>query len=601
MMGSSETTPPLAKTLGPKRQVVVIGGGPAGLTAAYELTRLGIHPTVIEKLGKVGGISRTETYKGYYFDMGGHRFFTKVPEVSRMWREVMGPDFLRRPRLSRIYYRKRYINYPLRPLNALRQLGFVDGALIVLSYLRWQLFPSAREDTFTQWVTNRFGQRLFERFFKTYTEKVWGISTDQLSAEWAAQRIKNLSLASAITSMFVKPQEKITSLIEEFDYPRRGPGMMWDAVRAEIERRGGKVLLNAEVVKICRSGNRITGVVIARDGQEELVEGTDFVSSMAITDLIGRVERPPRAVQEAAQELHYRDFLIVCLIVDKPDLFPDNWIYVHEPDVKVGRIQNFKNWSPEMVPDPSKSSLGLEYFCDEGDELWNSPDAELVDLGTRELASMGLAHSEDVIDGCVFRVEKCYPVYDGNYREHLSHIRGFVESLDNLVTIGRNGLHRYDNMDHAMLTGMLATRNLACGESHDLWQVNTEEEYQEEIRWTKTRATVYGTFSRVFAKVDPVALGTAFGLVGGLALFLATLIQVLAGPPAAWPSLWLLDQFFPHYGITPTGSVFGLGYGFASGFVVGWVSATVRNLSVLFSMAAIDRSARMRMIWETLY
>jgi protoporphyrinogen oxidase len=582
------------------RQFVIIGGGPAGLTAAYELTKLGFSPIVIEKRDQVGGIARTENYKGYCFDMGGHRFYSKVPEVNRMWREVLEADFLRRPRLSRIYYRKRFFYYPLRPLNALRQFSFLDGALTVLSYLRWQLFPSRREDTFAQWVTNRFGRRLFDRFFKTYTEKVWGISTDQLSAEWAAQRVKNLSLGSAITSMFVKPQGKITSLIEEFDYPRRGPGMMWETVRAEIEQRGGQVLLNAEAVKICRSGNRVTGVVIARDGHEELIQGTDFISSMAIRELIERVEAPP-AVLEAAQALHYRDFLTVCLIVDKPDLFPDNWIYIHEPDVQVGRIQNFKNWSAEMVPDPSKSSLGLEYFCNEGDELWNMPDAELVELGKRELALMRLAHAEDVIDGCVFRVEKAYPVYDNNYREHLCLVRGFVESLDNFVTIGRNGLHRYNNQDHAMLTAMLAVRNLAYGESHDLWRVNAEDEYQEEIRETQTQEIVRGALVRAFPKLDPLALGTAAGLAGGLALFLATVIIVLRGSPTTGPGLGLLSQFFPLYHVSPTGSLVGLVYGFALGFLVGWGFASIRNLSVLLSMAAFDRSALFHMIWEALY
>jgi protoporphyrinogen oxidase len=592
-MDLQRTPPPGGETSGSDRRVIVIGGGPAGLTAAYELTRLGIHAIVIEKGKKVGGTSRTETYKDYYFDMGGHRFFTKVPEVNRMWREVLGPDFLRRPRLSRIYYRKRFLYYPLRPLNALRQLGPMEAVLIMLSYLRWQLFPSRQEETFDSWVTNRFGRRLFDMFFKTYTEKVWGISTDQLSAEWAAQRIKNLSLGSAIANMFVKPQDKITSLIEEFDYPRRGPGMMWETVRAEIERRGGQVLLNANVAKICRSCSRITGVVVNRDGQEELIEGTDFVSSMAIKELVERVDAPPPAVLEAAQELHYRDFLTVCLIVDKPDLFPDNWIYIHEPDVQVGRIQNFKNWSPEMVPDSSKSSLGLEYFCNEGDKLWNTPDAELIELGKRELASMGLAQFEDIIDGCVFRVEKAYPVYDNNYREHLSHVRGFVESLDNFVTIGRNGLHRYSNQDHVMLTGMLAVRNLVCSESHDLWRVNTEDEYQEEIRETQTREIVRSALDRVFPKLDPLALGVAVGLAGALVLFLATLIQLLKVFPPGELGLWLLGQFFPLYTVSL--------YGFALGFVVGWGYASIRNLGVLLTMAAIDRDAVMRVIWRAFY
>jgi len=282
-----------------------------------------------------------------------------------MWREILGPDFLRRPRLSRIFYRKRFFYYPLRPLNALKELGLVDGFLNFLSYVQWQIWPSQEERTFEQWVTNRFGRRLFLTFFKTYTEKVWGIPTNELSAEWAQQRIKNLSLGSAIVSMFIRPKDKITSLIEEFDYPRRGPGMMWKAVQAEVERRGGQVLLNAEVVRICREGSRVTGVVIRRNGVEELIAGSDFITSMSVRELVERMEDAPAPVVEAASSLKYRDFLTVCLIIDQADLFPDNWIYVHEPDVKVGRIQNFKNWSPDMVPDQSKTSLGLEYFCNE--------------------------------------------------------------------------------------------------------------------------------------------------------------------------------------------------------------------------------------------
>ena len=538
MINPFMTTHEPEKPLEPARRFIIIGGGPAGLTTAYELVKLGMVPIVIEKRNMVGGIARTENYNGYYFDMGGHRFFTKAPEVSRMWREVLGPEFLRRPRLSRIYYRKRYFYYPLKPLNALRELGLLEGILNMLSYARWQLKPSKQEETFEQWVTNRFGQRLFNTFFKTYTEKVWGISTSELSAEWAAQRIKNLSLGSAITSMFIKPQGKITSLIEEFDYPRRGPGMMWQAVQAEVEKQGGQVLLNAEVVKICRSGSRITGVVIERNGQEELVEGTDFISSMAIKEFVERVESPPPAVLEAVQALHYREFLTVCLIVDKPDLFPDNWIYIHDPDVQVGRIQNFKNWSPDMVPDPSKTSLGLEYFCNEGDELWNTPDADLVDLGKRELEQMGIAHSADIVDGCVFRVEKSYPVYDSGYREHLAHARGFVESLENFQTIGRNGLHRYNNQDHAMLTGMLAVRNMLYGEQHDLWRVNADDDYHEEVREAQANQIVEEALARAFSRLDPVALGAAVGLAAGALLFLATLILVLKGGSVRGSNVW---------------------------------------------------------------
>ncbi len=584
-----------------ERQVVIIGGGPAGLTAAYELTKLNIRPIVIEKRDQVGGIARTENYKGYYFDMGGHRFFTKSREVNEMWREILGPDFLRRPRLSRIFYRKRFFYYPLRPLNALKELGLVDGFLNFFSYVQWQIWPSKEEDTFEQWVTNRFGRRLFLTFFKTYTEKVWGIPTNELSAEWAQQRIKNLSLGSAIVSMFIRPKDKITSLIEEFDYPRRGPGMMWKAVQAEVERRGGQVLLNAEVVRICREGSRVTGVVIRRNGVEELIAGSDFITSMSVRELVERMEDAPAPVVEAASSLKYRDFLTVCLIIDQADLFPDNWIYVHEPDVKVGRIQNFKNWSPDMVPDQSKTSLGLEYFCNEGDELWNMADADLVELGTQELARMGLAQRTDVIDGCVHRVEKSYPVYDSTYREHLSHVRGFVESLDNLVTIGRNGLHRYNNQDHAMMTGILAVRNVVLGERNDLWSVNTDGEYHEEIREKEVKEIVREQLAQGFPKLDPVAMGVALGLAGGLGLFVATLLTMLMTVAGEEPGLWLLTQLFPFYSVNVSGAVIGFAYAFAIGFLLGWLASSVRNLSILVSLQAIEREAKLRLFWKSLY
>ena len=583
------------------RQVVIIGGGPAGLTAAYELTKLNIRPIVIEKREQVGGIARTENYKGYYFDMGGHRFFTKSPEVKAMWHEVLGADFLRRPRLSRIFYRKRYFYYPLRPLNALRELGLIEGVLNMLSYARWQMWPSKDEHTFEQWVTNRFGRRLFQTFFKTYTEKVWGISTSELSAEWAQQRIKNLSLGSALVSMFIRPKDKITSLIEEFDYPRQGPGMMWKAVQAQVEERGGQVILNAEVIRICRSGSRVTGIVIRRDGQEEYIEGSDFITSMSVRELVERMEEAPAAVVEAAGALKYRDFLTVCLIVDQAELFPDNWIYIHEPEVKVGRIQNFKNWSPEMLPDATKTSLGLEYFCNEGDELWSMTDSELVALGTRELEKMGLARQSDVIDGCVFRVEKSYPVYDSTYREHLNHVRGFIESLDNLVTIGRNGLHRYNNQDHAMLTGMLAVRNIVYGEQNDLWNVNTDGEYHEEIRETKAEEIVRKGLTYGFPKLDPVAMGAALGLTGGLALFVLTLIVTFAGTTGTEPGLWLLANFFPYYEVSVVGALIGFVYAFVVGFLLGWTAASARNLSALASLQMIKGEAKQRLFWKSLY
>ena len=463
--------------------VVVIGGGPGGLTAAHELTQYNRRVIVLEKEDKVGGLARTENYRGFYFDLGGHRFFTKVNAVKHLWHKILGKDFLHRPRLSRIYYNKQFFSYPLQFLNALRGLGFVESVRIVLSYLRWQLLPYQCEDTFEQWVTNRFGMRLFHIFFQTYTEKIWGIPCSELKAEWAAQRIKNLSLKVAVLNMFWKPKKTVTTLIDQFDYPRYGPGMMWNAMKDHIERQGGTVRLNTDVVGICREHNRLTGVIVSCHGKQEMIPGAHVISSMPITEFIDKLAPPPpAAVLTAAQNLHYRDFLTVCLIVNQPDLFPDNWIYVHDPTVQVGRIQNFKNWSPDMVPDLTKTSIGLEYFCTTEDALWNMSDADLIELGKREMDRIGLACYAEIEDGCVFRVPKSYPIYDAAYRDSLAIVRDFVDGLENFQTIGRNGLHRYNNQDHAMLTGMLAVRNLVMGKKYDLWSVNTDQEYHEEIR-----------------------------------------------------------------------------------------------------------------------
>jgi protoporphyrinogen oxidase len=570
------------------REVVIIGAGPAGLTAGRELIKLGHRPTVLEKTERVGGLSCTVSYKGFYFDMGGHRFFTKVDEVKKIWQEVLGGEFLRRPRLSRIFYQDKFFYYPLKPFNALWGLGIWQALLVVLSYLKWQIRPHPREDTFEQWVTNRFGKRLFSIFFKTYTEKVWGISCSELRAEWAAQRIKDLSLKTVLVSMFFKPKRTIKTLIEEFDYPRLGPGMMWQAVAAEIEENGGKLRLDSDVVRILRTGRRIDGVVIARDGREELIPGTDFISSMPVSELILKLSPPaPPDVIEAARHLTYRDFLTVCLIVKKRDLFPDNWIYVHSPNVKVGRIQNFANWSPDMVPDPSKSSLGLEYFCTEGDALWNTPDAGLIELGINELAAIGLASRAEIEDGCVFRVPKAYPVYDASYRDFIGRVREFVDDLENLQSVGRNGLHRYNNQDHAMLTGLLAVRNLLLEEKHDLWSVNTEAEYHEEI----TAEGLGSTFAEFFPKLDRIALGCSVGATGALLLFLATAILVAKGGVVVGPTLALLGQYLPGYTVTPAGSVLGLGYGFVAGWLLGWTFAVLRNTVLLFYIAIVRRRA----------
>ena len=581
-----------------EKQVVIIGAGPAGLTAAYELAKLNLHPIVLEKGERVGGLARTEDYKGFFFDMGGHRFFTKVEEVNKLWRHLLGENFLRRPRLSRIYYNRKFFDYPLKPLNALAGLGLWESLLIALSYIKWRLRPYPQEETFEQWVTNRFGKRLFQTFFKTYTEKVWGIPCSELKAEWAAQRIKDLSLKTVVLSMFVKPKKTIKTLIDQFDYPRRGPGMMWNTVKEQVESRGGLVRLNTQVAGIRIKGKCIDSVLVANNGHEEIIRGTDFISSMPITEFIKNLDPAPSAeVLEAAEKLKYRDFLTVCLIVNKPNLFPDNWIYIHDPEVKLGRIQNFKNWSPDMVPDLTKTSLGLEYFCTEGDGLWGMSDAELIELGKRELNRIGLASPADIEDGCVFRVQKAYPIYDSEYRGYLATVKNFVAGLENYQTIGRNGLHRYNNQDHAMVTGMLAVRNLTAGEHNDLWSVNTDQEYHEEIREKVelepevALEAVKEAFAQAFAKLDRLAFGLSTGAMAGLLLFLATLFLALKGGDVMGPNLQLLQQYFPWYSVTLSGSLLGLGYGFLSGFIGGWGFAFLRNITAFLYMALIRRRA----------
>jgi protoporphyrinogen oxidase len=460
--------------------VVVIGAGPAGLTAAYELAKHGKSSIVLEASDQVGGIARTEVYKGYRFDIGGHRFFTKVSVVEKLWYEVLADDFIKVPRLSRIYYEGKFFSYPLEAKNALTQLGLGESLKIMLSYAKIKLIPNKQEETLEQWVTNRFGKRLFRTFFKTYTEKVWGIECDKIGADWAAQRIKGLSLRTAAMNALFQVNNTKT-LIKEFDYPRLGPGMMWERFTEKLRAAGNEVRMNAGVVQIKREGSQIRSVVVRQaDGTVE-VPVEQLISSMPVTALVKRMEpAAPAAVIAAADALSYRAFIIVPIIIDRADLFPDNWIYIHSSNVKVGRIQNFKNWSPEMVPDASKTCLGMEYFCDESDALWNMSDTELLDLATKEIEMLGLAKSADVEDGCVIRQAKAYPVYDRSYRQNLQVIQDYLETFENLQTTGRNGMHRYNNQDHSMLTGFFAARNL-LGENHDLWDVNTERSYHEQF------------------------------------------------------------------------------------------------------------------------
>jgi protoporphyrinogen oxidase len=474
--------------------VAIIGAGPAGLTAGYELVKRGVPPIVLEKANLVGGISRTETYKGYRFDIGGHRFFTKVPQVQQFWNEILRDEFIQVPRLSRIYYQGKFYSYPLSLVNALSNLGAANSVLILLSYLnaklRGRLNLTPEPETFEDWVIDCFGERLYRIFFKTYTEKVWGIPCNKIQADWAAQRIQGMSLKRAVLNALFGSQNA-KSLIKKFDYPVLGPGMMWERCQELIEQRGGTVQLNTSITRIERQGNRVKSITAQQDDQTTQIFADHCISSMPITALLNCLDPlPPAEVLQAARGLKYRDFLIVALVVNREHLFPDNWIYIHSPEFKVGRIQNFKNWSMAMVPDPSKTCLGMEYFCSEGDELWQKSDAELIELATEEAINLKLGiQPGDVEDGAVIRQYKAYPVYDGEYRQHLQVIQDYLSTFENLQTVGRNGMHRYNNQDHSMLTAMLAVQNI-LGENHDLWTVNTERSYHEEFtkeQWTNVK------------------------------------------------------------------------------------------------------------------
>jgi protoporphyrinogen oxidase len=476
------TAPIPIRQLSPGEHTVVIGAGPAGLTAAWQLARAGHRVTVVEADRMVGGISRTEEHRGYRFDIGGHRFYTKIAVVQAFWDEILGDEMLTVPRLSRIHYGGRFFDYPLKPWNALRGLGPVNACRILASYAWSQLRPYPVEENFEQWVSNRFGRRLYELFFKTYTEKVWGLPCTEIRAEWAMQRIQGLSLWRALRQSvpLQRRAESIKSLIHEFRYPRLGPGQMWQRCAARIEATGNRVLLSHRATALECVDDRIAAVhVDGPDGPRRL-EADHVITTIALPQLVASLTPArPAAVQQAAEGLRFRDFICVALIIGDDDLFPDNWIYVHTPGVRVGRVQNFTNWSAAMVPEPGHSCLGFEYFCFEGDDLWTATDAELIALATRELGALQLASPTLVREGVVIRQPKAYPIYDRRYREHLEVIRASITQIDNLQTIGRNGLHKYNNQDHSMLTGILAVENLE-GARHDLWSVNSDTEYLEE-------------------------------------------------------------------------------------------------------------------------
>jgi len=518
------------------KTAVIIGAGPAGLTAALEfLRRSGIHPIVLEASREIGGISRTVRYKGNRMDIGGHRFFSKSDRVMNWWMELLPPEkgagteytlryqnqqrtlragstggdaetsdlvMLVRPRKSRIYFLRRFFDYPIKlSADTLGKLGFGRAVKIGFSYLAAKIAPRRPEKSLEDFLINRFGRQLYLTFFKSYTEKVWGVPCREISAEWGAQRIKGLSLTTAILHFLKKlfarrEQEGIqqkgmeTSLIEKFLYPKYGPGQLWEHAAQLIRSQGGEILLGRRASRLVVEEDRIVAVDAVNDCGEQQRFLADYVfSTMPVRELIHALDTEiPADVREVADGLQYRDFVIVGLLVNElkareADGSPlkDNWIYIQEPDVLVGRLQIFNNWSPYLVADPSKTWIGLEYFCNDTDDLWNMPDEELTKFAIREVDKIGILRSADVVDAHVVRIPKTYPAYFGSY-DRFELIRGFVDRFQNLYLVGRNGMHKYNNQDHSMLTAMTAVDNILAGvtDKQSLWSINTEMDYHEE-------------------------------------------------------------------------------------------------------------------------
>ena len=471
-------------------RVICIGAGPAGLTAGYRLSRSGAEVTVLERDPRhVGGISRTEIYRGFRFDVGGHRFFSRSQEIENLWLEILGDQLITRQRKSRIFYQGKLFDYPLRAFDALSKLGFFESSRCMASYLKARLMPIREPQTFADWVTNQFGHRLFSIFFESYTEKVWGMKCKEISADWAAQRIKGLSLGTAVRNALApawmtRKGKQPKTLVEQFRYPRLGPGQMWEVAAEKIIAAGGQVLKGLDVRHAARDPQSGTWTVTAidPDGRSHEFTADHVISSAPISELAECLEPAlPEAVLTAARALRYRDFVTVALIVRDVDCFDDNWIYIHDASVRVGRIQNFKSWSPHLVPDPDLNCLGLEYFCFKGDGLWDSSDADLVRLADEELIQLGLVTPGHVMDGTVIRQAKAYPVYDENYEERVALFRTWLEThMPELHLVGRNGMHKYNNQDHAMMTALLTAENILAGEKlWDVWRVNQDADYHE--------------------------------------------------------------------------------------------------------------------------
>lgn len=466
-----------------KSTVLIIGAGPAGLSAGLLLARDGYQVHIYESHKEyVGGLSRTERYRDYHFDIGGHRFFTKDPAVEKFWKEILKDDFLKRKRLSRIYYKKKFFNYPLKLSDIFLKMSPLENTILLFSLLKSKIFPPAQQDNLENWIISRFGKKLYLTFFKSYTEKVWGVQCHKLSANWAAQRINNLSiteiLTSAVKRIFKRQDSKAKSLIQEFDYPKKGPGMLWEKVRDEIVNLGGEVHMGQKVVEVHKISEKWK---LKLESAADSPEGEHVISSAPLATFIRSLRpAPPRELTAHLDSFTYRGFITVAIMFQGEQSFPDNWIYIHEPKVKVARIQNYRNWSEWMTPGPEYICYGLEYFCQENDSFWNKKDEELFKIALSELRILKLNYEKKGLDFKVIRSAKAYPVYDLEYEKRLQKTIDFTQADPTLHLVGRSGLHRYNNQDHSIKTAMITVENIKKGKKvYNPWNVNQDAEYIE--------------------------------------------------------------------------------------------------------------------------
>lgn len=467
-----------------RKKVAVIGAGPAGITAAYELAKRGVEVDVFEASGSVGGLAKTIQLWGQKVDIGPHRFFSKDSRINKIWLEVVGHDFEMVDRLTRIFYKNRFFYYPLKPLNALWNLGVFKAAGCLLSYFKEKLSPTKDTSTFEGWVTSRFGKRLYEIFFKTYSEKLWGIKCTELDSDFAAQRIKKLSLSEAIKgALFGGGGKKHKTLVDQFAYPHGGTGIVYERMAERVKELGGRVRLNAPVKGVSTKNGKVVGLELESG---EKCNFDEVVSSMPLSLMVSRLPEVPAKIKSLAENLKFRNTVIVFLHVDGKNLFKDNWLYVHSAELQTGRITNFRNWVPEINCGKDSTIMALEYWCYDSDKLWSATDKELVELGKREMEATGLLGGALVTDGSVYRIKRCYPVYDTGYRTRVAPIEDYLKTVEGLTVVGRYGAFKYNNQDHSILMGLLAAENIADGAKHNLWQINTDyEEYQESSTITK--------------------------------------------------------------------------------------------------------------------